>query len=74
MPDHKLWWKYLLVFFFFFFLLLLLIVFILLGCLNYRCRNAVQIPLTILRDSPPSIVRLLQHTNLLERLTDFSLD
>ena len=44
----------------------LFLVILLLGSLNYSRCNAVQISLTILADPPPTVIRFLQDTNLLQ--------
>lgn len=53
--------------------LLLICLLLLLGGLDNSSRNPVQIPLTVLGNSPSSIFCLLEHADFLKGLADFAL-
>lgn len=56
------------------FLFLFFVLLFLLSSLNHSRCDSVQVPLTILANSTATVVSLLQDTDLLKRLADFSLD
>lgn len=53
--------------------LLLIFISLLPLCLNNSGRNPVQVPLTVLANSPATVCGLLEDTNLLERLANLAL-